>query len=197
MDRAASRRAAAKYTALGALAASAGMLAALLYIDGASEKGRVPFPGAGKLIRLAAPQSVPELSFADAEGKTRRLSEWRGRMVVLNLWATWCAPCKTEMPSLDRLEAKLGGAGFAVIALSLDRGGLKEPSAFFEREGISRLKLYNDAAGEASIRMKAPALPLTVVLNGKGEEIARFLGPAEWDAPERVSELLALRGSGN
>jgi len=114
--------------------------------------------------------------------------------VLLNLWATWCAPCKTEMPSLDRLEATLGGGDFAVVALSVDRGGLKEPAAFFARQGISRLKLYNDVTGEASIRVKAPALPLTLVLNEKGEEIARFLGPADWDAPNRVAELQALRG---
>jgi thiol-disulfide isomerase/thioredoxin len=185
-----------KWLAVGVLAVSAGAVSALLLVGETGKSSRLlpsSEPTTGKLVRLAAPEPVADLAFLDAEGQTRRLSEWRGRAILLNLWATWCAPCKTEMPSLDRLEAKLGGGDFAVVALSLDRGGLKEPAAFFARQGISRLKLYNDATGEASLRLKAPALPLTAVLNEKGEEIARFLGPADWDAPERVAELRALR----
>lgn len=182
---------------IGMLALSAGMGAGLFFAGeiGRSERTSPSTDLAtGKLIRLAAPQRVADLAFRDAEGKTRHLSEWRGRTVVLNLWATWCAPCKTEMPSLDRLKAKLDGDTFAVVALSLDRGGIGESAAFFERQSISCLELYNDATGEASIRLKAPALPLTVVLNHTGEEIARFIGPADWAAPERVAELQALRG---
>lgn len=186
---------AAKWLALGMLALSAGIAAAVFFVRETGERAR-PFAATElttrRLIRLATPEPVADLAFLDAEGRSRRLSEWRGRMVLLNLWATWCAPCKTEMPSLDRLEAKLGG-DLTVITLSLDRGGLKEPAAFFARENISRLKLYNDPTGEASLRVKAPALPLTVILNEKGEETARFLGPADWDAPERVAELQALR----
>jgi thiol-disulfide isomerase/thioredoxin len=189
---AAFRRKIANSVGAGAFALAAGMLAGALFAGGAGDGSRVSFPDAGKFVRLATPQRVPDLLFTDAEGKTRRLSEWRGRTVVLNLWATWCAPCKMEMPSLDRLEGMLGGGNLSVIALSLDRGGMKEPAAFFARQGISQLKLYNDASGEAGLRLAAAGLPLTVVLNEKGEEIARFLGPAEWDAPERISELGAL-----
>ncbi len=145
---------------LGMLALAAGMIAAFLFTSGGKGVFREAVPGAEipskKLIRLRAPEFVGDLAFIDADGKTRRLSEWRGRMVVLNLWATWCAPCKAEMPSLDRLEAKLGGSDFAVVALSMDRGGMKEPAAFLAREGLSHLQLYNDATGEASRQMGAP-----------------------------------------
>jgi thiol-disulfide isomerase/thioredoxin len=188
---------ASKWLTLGVLSIAAGALAAFL-LAGETGKSSLSSPNSElttrKFVRLAAPEPVADLAFLDGEGQTRRISEWRGRTILLNLWATWCAPCKTEMPSLDRLEAKLGGVDFAVVALSLDRGGLNEPAAFFARQGISRLKLYNDATGEARIRMKASALPLTAVLNEKGEEIARLLGPADWDAPERVAELQALLG---
>jgi thiol-disulfide isomerase/thioredoxin len=182
---------------LGALAFSAGVIAALLLFTGGEEMVRAPAVQSvsKNLVRLRAPDRVPDLTFADGEGKTRRLSEWRGGIILLNLWATWCAPCKAEMPSLDRLEAKLGGDGFTVIALSVDRGGAKKPAAFFAREGISRLKLYNDATGEASRRLGAAGLPLTLILNAKGEAVARFAGPADWDSPEMIAQLEALRKS--
>jgi thiol-disulfide isomerase/thioredoxin len=187
----------ATWLPLGMLALSAGMLAAVLFAGGTGQNGRPPQnpePTAGKFVRAAAPEPVADLAFLDADGNARRLSEWRGRTVLLNLWAAWCTPCKMEMPSLDRLEAKLGGDDFAVLALSVDRTGPKEPAAFFAREGISRLKLYNDATGDVGRPLRASGLPLSVVLNEKGEEIARFLGPTEWDSPATIAELQALRG---
>jgi len=114
-------------------------------------------------------------------------------MVLLNLWATWCAPCKMEMPSLDRLRAKMGD-GIAVIALSVDRGGLQAPAAFLSSQGITRLQLYHDKTGEAVGLLKAAGLPTTLVLNEKGEEIARLIGPADWDGAGILAELDALRG---
>ena len=104
-----------------------------------------------KFTRHAEPQAVPDIAFNDADGRQVRLSDWRGQLVLLNIWATWCAPCKAELPSLDRLQAKLGGKGFTVLALSTDRGGPKAPAQFFSREGITHLKVFNDKTGEAAI----------------------------------------------
>ena len=93
------------------------------------------------------------------------------------------------MPSLDRLQAKLGGKEFAVLALSTDRGGPKAPAQFFSREGITHLKVFNDTTGEAAIRMKEPGLPASIVLNENGQEIARLFGPMEWDTPEIIAHF--------
>jgi thiol-disulfide isomerase/thioredoxin len=191
------RRIAWKLATLAVVATSAGMLAAFLFLR-VPDQGRAPLAipykrEAGKLIRHSEPQNVEDIVFTDADGTVRRLSEWRGRVVLLNLWATWCAPCKTEMPSLDRLQAKLGGDGFTVLALSTDRSGPKEPAAFLARQGIGHLKLYNDDTGGAAVRMRAAGLPMTAVLNENGQEVARFLGPAEWDSPEMISEIENLR----
>lgn len=149
----------------------------------------------GRFVRHTKPQAIPDLAFKDADGHAVRLSDWRGRAVLVNLWATWCAPCKTEMPSLDRLQAKLGGNNFVVVPLSTDRGGPKAPAEFFARQGISHLKLYNDDTAEAAIRMKAAGLPLTLVINENGQEIARMVGPADWDSREIMAQLEALRKS--
>ncbi len=185
-----------KYVALAFLAASAGMLTALLLLG---EEPAHKAPGrvtAAQFIRHAEPQSVPDIVFADPDGRTRHLSEWRGKVVLLNLWATWCAPCKSEMPSLDRLQAELGGDSFTVLALSTDRTGPKEPAAFFAREGIAHLKPFNDDTAEANIGLKAPGLPLTVVLNKDGKEVARLVGPADWDSPATIAEVEGFLSNG-
>jgi thiol-disulfide isomerase/thioredoxin len=191
------RGAALKYAALAVLALSAGIAAALL-LPGATGKLR-EFRATylqdplSKFTRHAEPQAVPDIAFNDADGRQVRLSDWRGQLVLLNIWATWCAPCKAELPSLDRLQAKLGGKGFTVLALSTDRGGPKAPAQFFAREGITHLKVFNDNTGEAAIRMKEPGLPLSIVLNEEGQEIARLFGPMEWDSPEMIAQLEAWK----
>ena len=189
--------AAGKYAFLAVLALSAGIGAANLFFGltarNAATPAHVEDQASNRLIRHSEPQTIPDIAFKDADGHTARLSNWRGGMVLVNLWATWCAPCKTEMPSLDRLQAKLGTKGIAVLALNTDRGGPKEPAEFFARQGITHLQVYNDETGEAAIRMKAAGLPLSIVLNENGQEIARLSGPAEWDSPEMIARLQALK----
>lgn len=97
------------------------------------------------------------------------------------------------MPSLDRLQAKLAGRNVVVLAISTDRGGPDAPAEFFARQGITHLKLYNDDTGAAAIRMKAAGLPVTVVVNENGQEIARLVGPANWDSPEIMAQLEAFQ----
>src|SRR6516164_4137900 len=140
--------AALKYAALAVLALSAGIAAAMLFpgVAGKLRDFRAAYlqDPLNKFTRHAEPRVVPDIVFNDADGRQVRLSDWRGQLVLLNIWATWCAPCKAELPSLDRLQAKLGGKGFTVLALSTDRGGPKAPAQFFSREGITHLKVFND-----------------------------------------------------
>jgi thiol-disulfide isomerase/thioredoxin len=188
------------YGMLAVLAVSAGALGAFLIRAGRQDvqEGRpveairqaVPAPaGIQKLVRLKEPQPAPDLTFTDAEGKMRHLQEWRGKVVLLNLWATWCAPCKIEMPSLDRLQAKHGSDKFTVLAVSTDRKGPKEPAAFLTKAGITHLGLYNDATANAIVQLNAEGLPVSVILDREGREVARLLGPAEWDSAQATAEL--------
>ena len=137
----------------------------------------------GPVVMTHPPRTVPELRFADAEGRAVTLADFRGRLVVLNLWATWCAPCVEELPTLDRLQARLGGPQFAVVALSLDRDGLAAVAPFLEQHGIKRLTIYLDPANAASHALTLRGLPTTLVVGPDGNEIGRLEGAAAWDAP--------------
>jgi thiol-disulfide isomerase/thioredoxin len=133
---------------------------------------------------LDKPRPLPELHFTNAEGRDLSISDFRGRLVLLNLWATWCVPCRKEMPTLDRLEAKLGGPDFEVVALSIDRQGLEAVKSFFAELGIKALRIYLDQSGKAAFALNAPGLPTTLLIDRDGHEIARKIGPAEWDSPK-------------
>lgn len=140
--------------------------------------------GFEKLVRSDSAKPLPVITFTDAEGRERNLSEWKGKIVLVNLWATWCAPCKVEMPSLDRLQAKLGGPDFAVIPISLDWSGLDKPRQFLEKNQLSNLPLFLDSSKTLMQSLSVPGLPLSVLIDREGREIARLAGAAEWDSPE-------------
>jgi thiol-disulfide isomerase/thioredoxin len=143
--------------------------------------------GAMREFRPMLPRvEAPELSFVDAEGKDRGLSEFRGKLVLLNLWATWCAPCVREMPSLERLQAKLGGDRFTVLALSQDRGGLFQVRQFYEAQKLKGLDIFVDKTMASARAIKAPGLPTTLLIDPEGREIGRLVGATEWDAPESI-----------
>jgi len=135
------------------------------------------------------PPATLDLDFADAQGQTVRLADFRGKAVLLNVWATWCAPCRKEMPSLDRLQAAMGSTRFQVIALSVDRGGLDTVRPFFAEIGVKNLSIYLDPR---STIMKAAALiglPTTILFDESGREIHRWVGPKEWDSQQAVKEI--------
>jgi thiol-disulfide isomerase/thioredoxin len=152
----------------------------------------IPLPAAAFNFAPTEPKPAPDLTFLDAEGNEVRLADFQGEVVVLNLWATWCAPCRREMPSLDRLQAKYGGAGLEVIALSLDRGDVAKVREFFEELEITSLAVYHDPTARAGRELGAPGLPTTVVIDRAGREVGRLLGPAEWDSDEALAVIKAV-----
>lgn len=135
------------------------------------------------------PRELPELSFVDSEGRLANLEAFRGRVVLLNVWATWCGPCREEMPALDRLQARLGGSQFQVVALSIDREGLAVVKAFYEELGLESLAIYIDATNRAATDLGILGIPGTLLIDRDGKEIGRVLGPAEWDSPQVVDAI--------
>lgn len=133
------------------------------------------------------PRPVAEVTFESGDGGTMSLADFRGQVVLLNIWATWCVPCRREMPTLDRLQAELGGPDFAVVALSIDRKGLPAVREFYAEIGLETLAIYVDQSGEAQRALKVLGIPTTLLLDRDGNEIGRLLGPAEWDSPEMVA----------
>ncbi len=135
----------------------------------------------------AEPRALPDLRFVDAAGRSHALSELRGRPLVLNIWATWCVPCRTEMPTLDRLQAILAGTDALVVPLSIDSKGLPVVTAFYREIGIKSLGIYVDSSGVTSSRIATVGVPTTLLVNRDGREIGRKLGAAVWDSPDMVS----------
>ena len=133
-----------------------------------------------------APKPVPEIRFENGDGEARTLADFRGKVIVLNVWATWCVPCREEMPTLDQLQAKLGSPDFEVVALSIDRAGPEVVSEFFAEIGIENIALHIDPSGKALFALGIVGLPATLLINREGEEIGRLIGPAEWDSPEMM-----------
>jgi thiol-disulfide isomerase/thioredoxin len=147
-------------------------------------------PMAAFLVKADRP-SVPDLVFKDSSGTDVKLSKWQGRVVLLNLWATWCAPCRKEMPTLNDVQKQLGSKDFEVVALSVDRKGLEASSAFLKETGADSLGLYVDATTQSLEDMQAFGLPVTLLIDRKGREIGRLLGPAEWNSAEAIVVLKA------
>lgn len=132
---------------------------------------------------------VPELTFVDGAGREMTLAAFKGQTVLLNIWATWCVPCREEMPALDRLQARLGGPDFRVVPLSIDRKGLPAVKAFYEELGLKTLGIYVDRTGKAARQLGAVGLPTTLLVDRQGREIGRTVGPAEWDSDEVVQVI--------
>lgn len=135
------------------------------------------------------PTPLPELHFVDGQGRGMTFADFRGRLVLLNLWATWCVPCRKEMPTLDRLQAALGGPGFQVVPLSIDRGGLPVVKAFYRQLWLKALGIYNDPTGQAASDLGAVGIPTTLLVDRDGREIGRKAGPADWDSPQAIAVL--------
>lgn len=152
-----------------------------------------------KLSFLPQPRAVPELRFADGDGRPLSLGGFRGRPVVLNIWATWCLPCRKEMPALDRLQAAFGTSRLLVLPLSIDREGAPAVKRFYRDAGLKALGIYLDPSGKASRDVDVSGVPTTLLVDRDGREIARKLGPADWDSPAIMAPIrdrLGLASSG-
>ncbi len=130
------------------------------------------------------PRPLPGFSFMGEDGRALTLADFRGKVILLNVWATWCPPCREEMPTLDRLQARLGGADFEVIALSIDQEGVGVIRDFYRSIGIKALRVYVEPTNQPPPALNVRGLPTTLLIDGQGREIGWKAGPAEWDTPE-------------
>ena len=142
-----------------------------------------------------APLKVPNLAFVDASGKSLTLADWRGKTVLLNLWATWCVPCRQEMPTLDALEGKLGGPNFQVVALNIDTRDPEKAKTFLKDIGVSHLSYYADGSAKSFQDLKsvgrAFGMPTTLLVDPNGCEIGTIAGPADWASPDALKLIQA------
>lgn len=150
---------------------------------------------AGDMRKLAfhdEVKSLPSEALVDLDGTARGLAEWQGKWVVLNFWATWCAPCRKEMPSLDRLAAAVDGNSIAVVTVATGRNPPPAVKRFFTEIGVQNLPVLLDPKSALARQMGVFGLPLTVILNPEGQEVARLIGDAEWDHADAIAMLDAL-----
>ncbi len=138
---------------------------------------------------LDQPREVPVFQFTDEAGHTLSLADFRERPILLNIWATWCVPCRREMPSLDRLQSSVGKSQLLVLALSVDLQGASAVRRFYEELGLHALNIYLDPANNSSRELKTVGLPTTLLIDRNGREIGRKIGAGEWDSPNMVAEL--------
>ncbi len=138
---------------------------------------------------------IAEVRFVDADGRPMSLADFRGKQVLLNIWATWCGPCREEMPTLDRLQTRLGGPDFQVVALSIDREGVDVVRDFYAELDLRALRIYVDTSTMAPINLNVLGVPTTLLLDGNGREIGRYTGPTEWDVEAVVSAIRERLGA--
>lgn len=132
------------------------------------------------------PHALPKVAFEDTAGRAVALETWQGKVVVLNFWATYCAPCRAEMPSLDHLQARLGSERFEVVALSVDHVDADSVRRFLKHLGVRHLETFFDDGMEVAKAFGVIGLPTTLLIDPGGYELGRLVGPAEWDRPEMV-----------
>jgi thiol-disulfide isomerase/thioredoxin len=137
------------------------------------------------------PRRLPDLSFRDGEGKPVRLADFHGRSVLLNLWATWCVPCRKEMPALDRLQGEINAKEFAIVAVNIDTGDPAKPHRYLSEVGIKNLAYYDDPSTNVFQELKrvgrAVGLPTSILIDRAGCEIGYLAGPAEWSSEEAIT----------
>ena len=137
-----------------------------------------------KFVFKKEPEPIGEVKFVDGTGANRTLAEFKGRVVLMNIWATWCVPCRKEMPALDKLQAALGSDKFEVVAMSVDRAGVAASAKFLESINVTSLKLYADPTARLNGVLKVFAMPSSILIDAQGREVGRLLGEADWNSDD-------------
>ena len=176
-----------------ALAAVAAAALGFLYWKSAKPVQQAAPPPPFTLAK--APQAVPQVAFNDGTGAHVEIGSFKGKYVLLNLWATWCAPCVRELPALAKLRASVPGGKFDVVAVDVGRGTAADARSFLDSHGAKALGTYVDSNLALLRAFGAYGLPLTILIDPKGREIGRAVGPAAWDAPDSVSYFTDLSKS--
>src|ERR1700750_1694893 len=147
------------------------------------------------LTMASAPLKLPDLAFEDADGNPRKLSDFRGKTLLVNLWATWCVPCRKEMPALDELQGKLAGPNFEVVAINIDTRDPEKPRNFLKEASLTRLGFFSDQKAKVFQDLKAIGralgMPTSVLVDPQGCEIATMAGPAEWASEDALKLIRA------
>ncbi|HTV45837.1 MAG TPA: TlpA disulfide reductase family protein [Stellaceae bacterium] len=179
----------------------AALAALLLFTAGAAAMAAPPAagpadpPALGVFVPLAAPQPAPKIAFADAAGHRLTLADFAGKIVLVNLWATWCAPCRSEMPSLERLQTRLGDK-LTVLAISEDIGGEKAVAPFVAKLGLKSVKTYLDPNSTVAQAFKVDGLPTSFLIDRKGRVLGRVEGEAKWDSAKMLALITPLLDEG-
>lgn len=166
---------------------------------GAADEGEADMPDRatlGEFVPSTQPYPAPAISLADTSGHSVELSELQGKLIIVNLWATWCGPCLREMPSLERLQSRLGER-VAVLAVSEDRGGNKSVEPFIAKLGLKSVKIYIDPKSEVGHAFGVRGLPTSFLIDREGKVLGSVEGAAEWDSPKILGVLEPLLSGGS
>lgn len=173
------------------LALSTAVAAFLVIPAASSEEGTLQGPPIAGSVenfsRINPSLPAPDDGFKDVNGRLLSLADFRGKLLLLNLWATWCGPCVAEMPSLDRLQAALGGANFVVLPISVDRGGAALVTDFYDKHRIAHLGVYVDPANRIAQHMSVSGLPTSFLVGPDGRVVGALVGATDWDTPEAMA----------
>ncbi len=149
-----------------------------------------PFMGEMAKFNLSAPQEeFSQVTLTNTDDQSISLNQFRGKIVLLNVWATWCGPCVMELPTLDKLQASMGSADFVIVPVSIDRGGAHQAMPFLNRMNISAMTPYFDKSNSIGRLLGASRIPLTIVLGRDGQEIGRLVGTVDWSKPEAADMI--------
>jgi thiol-disulfide isomerase/thioredoxin len=183
---------------IGGLKGAGGDATCRAAIDTAKRIAPLAHGEVAALTMASKPLKLPDLAFEDGSGMPKKLSDWQGKTVLVNLWATWCVPCRKEMPALDRLQTKLKGPNFEVVAINIDTRDPAKPKNFLKDANLTALGFFSDDKAKVFQDLRgigrALGMPTSVLVDAKGCEIATIAGPAEWDSDDALTLIRAAVG---